>query len=150
MPLPKGLHDGLSVFTQEETKLVRATAVLFDLDVQCRPLKLRIVSTRVFSRLTVPVYEGEVKVGAATVFDADNKIMALISFDYNTPERFDLSIGRPIYAIPRGYYCLDPAENVVHNVDFIDIRGIDLSNTPSKEEGRGSRLNVTEYNQLGE
>jgi hypothetical protein len=150
MPLPKGLHDGFSVYTQEETRLVRATATLFDLDLQPSLRPLRLDATRTLSRLIVPVFEGEKQVGAGTIFSTGNKVMALISFDFETPERFDLSLGRTVYAIPRGDYYLDATPEEAYTVDYIDISGIDLSTVPSTEEGRGSPLIMTRYSHIGE
>lgn len=144
MALPKGLNDGLAVFTQEETKLVRASATLFDFDLLPGFRYILVSPSLGFGRLTVPVYEGEKRIGAASLFGYGQKVLALMSFDYFTPERFDLSIGRPVYAVPRGDYHFDPRSESGYLVDFIDIEGIDLT-YDKPPIGQGSPIVLTTY-----
>lgn len=146
MTQPRGhLNDGFAVYTQEEVRLVRATAILFDFDLLPDTSGVSFGSAVLFERLVVPVYEGSKKVGAASLFASDRKVMALVSFDYETPERFDLSIDRPVYAIPRGNCYLDYQGDDKLVLDYVDITGIDLSYVPSANKGQGSALFVTRY-----
>ena len=149
MTLPKGLlHDGFKVWTQEEVRLVRATATLFDFDVLPGSRFLLVSPTLLFSRLVVPVFEGEKKIGAASLFGAGRKVVALISFDYETPERLDLDLNRPVYASPRGDFFLDPSPQAGYTVDYIDVAGVDLSTTASDRKGASFPLCLTQYREI--
>jgi hypothetical protein len=149
MTQPRGhLNDGFAVYTQEEVRLVRATAILFDFDLLPNTSSVSFGPTVLFERLTVPVYEGSKKVGAASLFATARKVMALLSFDYETPERFDLSIDRPVYAIPCGACYIDYKGPDQQILDYVDITGIELSYQPPETEGRGSALFVTKYDEI--
>lgn len=147
MVLPKRLNDDLHVFTQEETPLVRATACLYDFDAMpsVRSGRLLVAPTFTFERLVVPVYEGTKPIGAATLYQQGRKVGANITFDYATPERLDLMLGQTIWAIPRGTYFLDPTNPRWYIVDLIDVEGVDLSISPSKSPGIGSRVLANSY-----
>lgn len=148
--LPRGLNDGLAVYTQEETRLVRSTATLFDFRAVEGSGRLLLPPTVDFERLVVPVYEGREKVGAASLFFQGGKVMALMAFDYATPERLDLTLGRDVYAIPRGAYYLDTNHPKWYIVDFVAIEGVDLSMTPDERQGVGSTITVTRYDSMEE
>jgi hypothetical protein len=138
------LNDGFSVFTQEETRLVRGTAVLYDFRRVPYAGKLLVPPTVDFERLVVPVYEGRAKIGAANLFYQDGKVIALITFDYATPERLDLMLGRNIYAVPRGAFYVDNQHPKWYIVDFVAIEGVDLTYS-HPEEAIGSLVTVTKY-----
>jgi hypothetical protein len=135
------LNDGFRVIAQEETKLVRASAVLFDFNAASW-VRHGVADYVTLERQVVPVYEGEVQVGAATLFVTNGQVVALIGFDYATPERLDLQLGTPVFAVPRGDFYLRPSDLVV---DYVEISGIDLFYTPPTHAGIGGPLTVTLY-----
>lgn len=141
MALPKGLKDGLSIYTQEETRLVRGTAVLLDFDAQqdFHNRQLLVGSSVSLERPLVPVYEGGTKIGAATVYMNGRKVEALITFDYETPERLDLMVGNPVWVVPIMEYYV----NEDNEVDYIDVTSISLDRTPHKLVG--GLLSLTRY-----
>lgn len=140
------LNDGFRVFTQEETRLVRATAKLFDFEER----HVEAAAQVTFTRHTVPVYEGSTArwIGSASLFVLHDTVMAYISFDYSTPERLDLDVQIPVYAIPVGDYYLMRASQYYrcaekpdgHNCqacaenrwvcDFVDVKAVELHTTP--------------------
>ena len=61
---------------------------------------------------------------------SENKIQALISLDYNTPERFDLQLDAPVYATPFGTYYLRGTDLVM---DYVDINFLYVSSEPKDD-----------------
>lgn len=138
------LNDGFRVITQEETRLVRASAVLFDFKAEGFANN-GVADYVTLERQVVPVFEGELQVGAATLFVMNGQVIALMGFDYATPERLDLEVGTPVFAVPRGDFYLRPGDL---KVDYVEVSGIDLITTPPSRNGIGSRLTVTLYDTM--
>lgn len=122
------LNDGFRVITQEETRLFRAHADLFDL--KARGV-VGVVEPVQFERYVVPVFDGDILhngcIGSAHLYYSQDKIQATIVLDFHTPERFDLEIDTPVYATPEGSYYLRGNDL---KMDYVDITALTLTSHP--------------------
>jgi hypothetical protein len=138
--MPEKLNDGFKVFAQEETRLVRASAVLCDFKLMGR----KPLNTFRLERQMVPVFSEDKHIGSAAIYFDGASVRALISFDYATPERLDLELNeRSLYALCVGdFYVTDPWSGIT---DYADITKIELQRFPSPYAGADSRLTYTIY-----
>ena len=125
------LNDGFRVITQEETPLYRAHVWLFDvakdgLNYIDGPLDIDKREVPVYASTNGPV------VGSAHLFCAQpGFVEALLVFDYHSPERLDLQVDNPIYAVPIGSYTM-----MGEKVCGVEVDGIILHDSSGGRAGR--------------
>ncbi len=82
------------VFTQEETKLFRTKALLFQLTGEA-------LRAKVEHAPSVPVFSGEKLIGYASTWQDGPRVSAELVIDYSTPERLEIENGGALYAAPQ-------------------------------------------------
>jgi len=81
------------VFTQEETRLYRARALIFELTPEWENIDVQLGAVPVIAR-------NGVRIGTASLERDKNRVYADLVIDYATQDRFDLESGMELYAAP--------------------------------------------------
>ncbi len=134
------LNDGLKIFAQEDTRLVRASAMLFDFSL-LDDVPSDII---ILERYSVPVIADNKTIGSAALYYDGRAVRALISFDYATPERLDLELGEPLYAHPIGH--TERTDPWTDRIDYVNVESIEVCREPNKSTLiDGGKLAFTYY-----